>query len=68
MATNHSVIRIDTACYGWIVTSHRTPEAAQAACIRRRNGTRRNDANVLAALIYTTAEVTGRKGERVRYA
>lgn len=68
MATKHSVIRIDTANYGWIVTSHRTAEAAQAACIRRRNGMTRNQPQVIAHLVYTTAEVTGRKGERVRYA
>lgn len=63
----NSVIKIETATYGVIISRHFTPEAAKIACEKKCAVLVRRNRNVIAHLVYTTAVVDGRKGERVRY-
>lgn len=63
-----AVIRIDTAHYGVILSTHRTAEAADKACERKCAALTRANRDAIANLVYTTAEVVGSKGDRVRYA
>ena len=64
----HAVIRIDTANYGVILSTHRTAEAADIACSRKRSALLRANPDAITNLVYTTAMVDGTNGERVRYA
>lgn len=64
----HAVIRIDTTHYGVILSTHRTADAASAACERKCNALLRANRDAIAHLVYTTAQVDGKKGERVQYA
>ena len=62
--TQYSLIRSDTANYGYVVSTHRTSDAAQAAYER---AARRCPANAIVSLMYRVAETTGAKrGQRIR--
>lgn len=70
MATMHTVIRIDTHSYGWVVSQHRSLVAAQYHCsLCREPKQNRNLSDALTSIRYTTADLPRTpKGERVRYA
>lgn len=63
-----AVIRIDTAHYGVILSTHRTADAADKACERKCAALARSNKDAITSLVYTTSDVVGSKGDRVRYA
>lgn len=67
--TKTALIRIDTPNYGWIVSLHRTTEAASAAYDRKAAAVTRKHRDALPQLMYRVVELStgsAKVGDRVR--
>jgi hypothetical protein len=65
---NFSVIRVETEHYGWVKSLHRSPETADNARAKVVATIRRRNRNAMLETTYIVSAVTGKVGERVRYA
>jgi len=63
-------IRIDTPTHGWILSRHRTRDAAVRILGRLQDGLRRTTPDAIPELVYTMATTTAavKLRERIRYA
>lgn len=62
-----TLVRIDTEHYGWIVSQHRTAEAAEKAQSKADARVLRKNRNALVHLMFRVVNVPrGKRGDRVR--